>query len=48
LHKLSSSFVLGYHGCDRAVAERLIAGALHDGTVPRMRRNVERSGTVRR
>jgi hypothetical protein len=27
LHKLSSSFVLGYHGCDRAVAEKLIAGA---------------------
>jgi hypothetical protein len=27
LHKLASSFVLAYHGCDRAVAERLIAGA---------------------
>jgi hypothetical protein len=27
LHKLSSSFVLAYHGCDQAVAERLIAGA---------------------
>jgi hypothetical protein len=27
LHKLASSFVLGYHGCDRAVAERLLAGA---------------------
>jgi len=26
LHKLSSSFVLGYHGCDRAVAERLLTG----------------------
>jgi len=26
LHKLSSAFVLGYHGCDRAVAEKLIAG----------------------
>jgi hypothetical protein len=27
VHKLSSAFVLGYHGCDRAIAERLIAGA---------------------
>jgi hypothetical protein len=27
LHRLSSSFVLGYHGCDREVGERLIAGA---------------------
>ena len=26
MHKLASSFVLGYHGCDRAVAERLLAG----------------------
>ena len=26
MHKLSSSFVLGYHGCDRAVGEKLIAG----------------------
>lgn len=26
MHKLSSSFVLGYHGCDRAVAERLLQG----------------------
>jgi len=26
LHRLSSSFVLGYHGCDRAVADRLLAG----------------------
>lgn len=24
LHRLSASFVLGYHGCDRAVAERLL------------------------
>jgi hypothetical protein len=24
LHKLSASFVLGYHGCDAAVAERLL------------------------
>ena len=27
MHKLSSAFVLGYHGCDRAIAEQLIAGA---------------------
>ena len=27
MHKLSSSFVLGYHGCDREVAEELLAGA---------------------
>jgi hypothetical protein len=26
LHRLSASFVLGYHGCDRAVADRLLAG----------------------
>jgi hypothetical protein len=26
LHTLSSAFVLGYHGCDRAVADRLLAG----------------------
>jgi hypothetical protein len=26
LHKLSSSFVLGYHGCDRSVAEELLSG----------------------
>jgi hypothetical protein len=26
LHKLATSFVLGYHGCDRDVAEKLIAG----------------------
>jgi hypothetical protein len=26
LHRLSSSFVLGYHGCDRAIAESLLAG----------------------
>ena len=26
MHTLSSSFVLGYHGCDAKVAERLLAG----------------------
>lgn len=26
MHRLTSSFVLGYHGCDREVGERLIAG----------------------
>jgi hypothetical protein len=26
VHRLSSSFILGYHGCQRAVGERLIAG----------------------
>ncbi len=26
MHSLSASFVLGYHGCDRGVAERLLAG----------------------
>jgi len=26
VHRLSTSFVLGYHGCDRSVAERLLAG----------------------
>jgi hypothetical protein len=26
LHRLASSFVLGYHGCDRAVGERLLRG----------------------
>jgi hypothetical protein len=26
LHRLSSSFILGYHGCDRSVAERLLTG----------------------
>jgi len=26
LHKLASAFVLGYHGCDNAVAEKLLAG----------------------
>jgi hypothetical protein len=25
LHQLSSSFVLGYHGCDREVAESILA-----------------------
>lgn len=27
-HALSSSFVLGYHGCDRDVAEELLAGTI--------------------
>ena len=27
MHRLSSSFVLGYHGCDGTVAARLLAGA---------------------
>jgi hypothetical protein len=26
MHRLSSSFILGYHGCDRSVAEQLIQG----------------------
>ena len=26
MHRLSSSFVLGYHGCDRSVGERLLDG----------------------
>lgn len=26
MHRLSTSFVLGYHGCDRKVGERLLAG----------------------
>jgi hypothetical protein len=26
MHRLSSCFVLGYHGCDRDVGERLLAG----------------------
>ncbi len=26
MHSLASTFVLGYHGCDRAVAEKLLAG----------------------
>lgn len=26
MHKLASSFILGYHGCDKAVAERLLGG----------------------
>jgi len=26
LHRLSTTFVLGYHGCDGDVAEKLIAG----------------------
>lgn len=27
MHKLAASFVLGYHGCDREVANKLLAGA---------------------
>lgn len=27
MHRLSASFVLGYHGCRRSVGEKLIAGA---------------------
>jgi hypothetical protein len=27
VHRLSSSFVLGYHGCDRYIGERLLGGA---------------------
>lgn len=27
LHRLVSSFILGYHGCDKSVADRLIKGA---------------------
>jgi len=26
LHKLSASFVLGYHGCDKSTADKLVAG----------------------
>lgn len=26
MHRLSSGFVLGYHGCDRGVGERLLEG----------------------
>ncbi len=26
MHRLSTSFVLGYHGCEAAVAEKLLAG----------------------
>lgn len=26
IHRLTTSFVLGYHGCDRGVAEQLVAG----------------------
>lgn len=28
MHRLSSSFILGYHGCQRSVGEQLIAGEL--------------------
>lgn len=27
MHRLTTTFVLGYHGCDASVAERLVAGA---------------------
>ncbi|MBL8213605.1 MAG: hypothetical protein JNK87_23000 [Bryobacterales bacterium] len=27
MHRLSSAFILGYHGCDERVGERLLAGA---------------------
>lgn len=27
MHRLSTSFILGYHGCDRSVAENILAGA---------------------
>ena len=27
MHRLTSAFILGYHGCDRRVGERLLAGA---------------------
>ncbi len=30
MHRLTSSFVLGYHGCDRQVGERLLEGALFE------------------
>lgn len=26
LHRLNSAFVLGYHGCDKAVAEKILSG----------------------
>ena len=26
MHRLTSAFVLGYHGCDHSVGERLLAG----------------------
>lgn len=26
MHRLASAFVLGYHGCDKSVAERVLAG----------------------
>jgi hypothetical protein len=29
LHRLASSFILGYHGCDQEVGEGLLAGDLH-------------------
>jgi hypothetical protein len=32
LHRLSSSFVLGYHGCDRAVAEKILTGIPFDAS----------------
>jgi hypothetical protein len=27
LHRLTSAFILGYHGCDRDIGEKLLAGA---------------------
>ncbi|MEG6507455.1 hypothetical protein V6C03_00545 [Methyloligella sp. 2.7D] len=27
MHRLSTSFILGYHGCDESVAERLLGGS---------------------
>jgi hypothetical protein len=30
LHRLTSHFVLGYHGCDASIAERLITGEAFD------------------
>ena len=26
MHRLSTAFVLGYHGCDQSIADRLLAG----------------------
>ncbi len=27
MHRLSASFILGYHGCRKSVGEKLLAGA---------------------
>ena len=27
MHRLSSSFILGYHGCDRSIGEQILGGA---------------------